>query len=69
MSDICLKVNMLGGFTLSLAGGEPVDLGGRSRKPVLFLAYLLHNRRNGVSRREMLEVLWGAARATTPTVR
>ena len=58
MNEQILKVNMLGGFSLSL-GDQSIDDGSnRMRKVWLLLAYLIYCRRRAISQEELVNLLW-----------
>lgn len=57
MDNNCLRVTMLGQFSLSYMGKTMDDSGDRSRKVWLLLGYLIYNRGRSVSAEELINLL------------
>ncbi|WP_249299590.1 BTAD domain-containing putative transcriptional regulator [Feifania hominis] len=67
MSPAILKVNMLGGFSISGPKGSFDDDSNRSRKIWLLLSYLIVHRGRPVAQRELIDMLWHDEEITDPS--
>ncbi|MET0017773.1 BTAD domain-containing putative transcriptional regulator [Oscillibacter sp.] len=61
-----LKIQMLGGFSLSWNGREITDSDNRSRKVWLLLAYMICCRSHSIPQNELFGLLWGDEGTTNP---
>ncbi|MCX7774322.1 MAG: winged helix-turn-helix domain-containing protein, partial [Clostridia bacterium] len=66
-SNVCLQVNMLGGFHILVNGKPLFSQAERSRQVMNLLAYLLLNRRSLASQQKLIEVLWPDDNSGDPT--
>lgn len=64
----CLKVNMLGGFSVSCGNGATplTDKDTRSRKVLMMLEYLLTFREREIPQHELIEMLWPEEESDDP---
>lgn len=74
LDDKTLLVTMLGNFSISQNGADEEmavlsNLGGRSRRLWLIIAYLVINRFKGVSATELIDLLWPEVDAANPQTR
>ena len=55
-----LKIQMLGGFSLSTPSARVSDGDNRSKKVWLFLAYMIYRRGQSIGVQDYIDLLWGS---------